>query len=82
MTDIQEITPDTPLITDSISLGDLRKRLDHLDTMLHGQEQKLADVADDIAAIRQFITRHEPTLARALKLFDNPVTRFTHRDRR
>lgn len=78
MTDIQEITPNHEDITDGddVSLLDIRHQLDHIDTMLHTLHQVFHKMADDTATTRAFITLHEPTLARALKIFDNPVARY------
>jgi len=86
MTDIQEITGNSKPITDGETeptLLDLRKQLDHMDEGLHELRQMLAtvmeyigDVAADTGHTAAFIRLHEPTLDRALKLFDNPVSKW------
>ncbi len=83
MTGIQEITANEQGITESVTLLDLRRQLDHLDTYMHEIHQQLADLEEQLTAVRAdssqtraFIVLHEPTLARALKFFDNPVTRY------
>jgi hypothetical protein len=76
MTDIQEITENPPSITDSVTLMDIRHQLDHIDTILHDLQRQIAAVADDTSKTRGFIVLHEPTLAKALKIFDNPVARY------
>jgi hypothetical protein len=76
MTDIQGITETVPDFTESITLEDIRHQLDHIDTVLHELQQQVRDIAADTSKTSSFIVLHEPTLARALKIFDNPVARY------
>jgi hypothetical protein len=76
MTDIQEITPNAHDITESVTLLDIQHQLDHIDTTLHDLQRQVRDIAADTSTTRGFITLHEPTLAKALKIFDNPVARY------
>jgi hypothetical protein len=77
MTDTQEITGNSKPITDGEpTLLDLRRQLDHMDERIHGIEQLLGAIHADTKHTAAFIVLHEPTLDRALKLFDNPVAKW------
>jgi predicted component of type VI protein secretion system len=76
MKDIQEITENSGETTGNDGLAEIRHQLDHLDDGLHQLQQLVRDMAADTSRTAAFIRLHEPTLDRALKLFDNPVAKW------